>query len=547
MFFRRRTSVALEELEQRLNATSSPLNSACIMKEQARQPSMSIPPFVIKATAIASIGGILFGYDLGVISGALPLLKEEFQLSERQQECVVGILYLGAGLGACFGGSICDRLGRKTGILITDGIFLIGAMVLFGANTVALLYLARVILGFGVSVSVIAGVAYLHEIAPAAWRGSIVSVNEGCISLGFLLAFFSGEVFRESANGWRYMFCPVGVLACLQIWGMWSMPESPVWLQQQGKVVDQQAALRTIYGGDEQIPTNDPECTQEAQDIPRHSSGQLPRIQSYVDTLATPEPSLPQQPKRLLQPWQILVRYRMQMIVAAFLAISQQLSGQTAVLNYAPLIFKALDDDNTMSMIYVGIVKLVVTILVIWRIEYLGRRFLLMAGMGVLVLGQFILAVAFRLVGVPSVDGEAPSSGVGWALPGVLCVVVGYSASFGPLTWLLTSEMFPAQCRGRALGTSTVLNYLMAALTTSTFLSIQALLGSSIVFCVYGAVTAIGIGFVYLAIPDTGGKSVQEIDRAFREMWWWRTRRALDTISESEMTRGSVCEDGELT
>lgn len=546
MSFRRRSSVALEELEQRLNATaSSTFKSTGDMKE--RQPSMSIPPFVIKATAIASIGGILFGYDMGVISGALPLLKEEFQLSERQQECVVGILYLGAGLGACFGGSICDRLGRRTGILITDGIFLIGAVVLFWANSVALLYLGRVIVGFGVSVSVIAGVAYLHEMAPAAWRGSIVSVNEACISLGFLLAFLAGFLFRESANGWRYIFCPIGVLACLQFLGMWNMPESPVWLQQQGKIEDRRAALRTIYGGDEQIPTDDDsESAQGPQISPRNSSGQLSGVQSDGDTLATPEPPLPQH-ERPLHLWHFIVRYHMQVIVAAFLALSQQLSGQTAVLNYAPLIFKALDDDNTMSMVYVGIVKLVVTILVIWRIEYLGRRFLLMAGMGVLVLGQSILAIAFRLVGVPSVDG-ALSSGVGWALPGVLCVVVGYSASFGPLTWLLTSELFPAKIRGRALGTATVVNYLMAALTTSTFLSIQSTLGSSIVFGVYGAVTAIGIGFVYLAIPDTGGKSVQEIDRAFREMWWWRTRRASDTMFESEMTRGSVvCDGGELT
>jgi MFS family permease len=516
---RRRQPSALEELEHHL----TPQTGIVTVKER---PTMSIPPFIIKATAIVSLGGILFGYDMGVISGALPQLKQEFNLSERQQESVVGILYLGAGLGACFGGNICDKLGRRTGILSTDLIFIAGAAVLFYATSVDLLYFGRFVVGFGVSVSGIADVAYLHEMAPLAWRGSLVSVNEGCISLGFLLAFVTGFVWREHKDGWRYMFGLCGIMAFIQLVGMSTMPESPVWLQQQGRLEERQAVLRIIYEGDEQqIPTDD-ESQGELKYIqgsPKSpSSHQMVPTDRYNDPLSSPAPStIPIEHTQ--HRFQAMVRYRKQGMVALFLAIFQQLSGHSSVLNYTPLLFSSFDKNNTMIMVQMGVVKLIVTILVIWKIEYLGRRFLLFFGMSLLVIGQCLIVMAFQR-GVSSMEEES-ASGVGWAIPGVLCVVMGYSASFGPLTWLLTSELFPPSIRGRALGIVTVVTYLMASLTTSTFLSLQSKVGPSIVFGAYGIMTALGLVFVFLAIPDTGGKSVEEIDSSLCEMWWWRRRR----------------------
>jgi MFS family permease len=203
---------------------------------------------------------------------------------------------------------------------------------------------------------------------------------------------------------------------------------------------------------------------------------------------------------------------------------TQQLSGQASVLNYAPLIFSKLNHSDLSATLWIGLVKFFITVLVIWRIEYVGRKALLLIGMSMIVIGQFLLAFAFTLV---ESEQNPPKSAMFWALPGVLCVVFGYSASFGPLTWLLTSELFPTDIRGRALGTSTIVTYFCAWLVTSTFLSMQSAIGAPTVFVIYGSITLLGIAFAYLAIPDTGNKSAEEIDDELKQMWWWRQREPV--------------------
>jgi hypothetical protein len=209
------------------------------------------------------------------------------------------------------------------------------------------------------------------------------------------------------------------------------------------------------------------------------------------------------------------------------------------------LFFFAAIDENTSSSatLWIGLVKFAVTVLVIWKIEYLGRRFLLFTGMGILTIGQLPVAIAFK-IGVTDGNGDdaqqlQKQSGMWLAFSGVLLVVMGYSASFGPLTWLLTSELFPTDIRGRALGVSTIVTYLFASLTTATFLSMQTVLGSSMVFALFALVTSLGMVFVYLAIPDTGGKTAVQIDTLLlvNDMWWWRQRRPTDMgLLEIELT-----------
>jgi sugar porter (SP) family MFS transporter len=469
-------------------------------------PSTSIPPFVIRATAIASLGGILFGYDMGVISGALPQLTFAFDLTQNQQQLVVGILYLGGGIGAAAGGTLCDTLGRKTAILVTDIVFGIGALILYWASSLEELVLGRIVMGFAIAVSGIADVAYLDEMAPKEWRGAIVSVNEACISLGFLLAYVAGYMFRLNSSGWRYMFGLSGIVALGQLLGMCGMPESPLWLKEKGRLQESHEALRMIYGDEGSIPAEDP-----------HADTRI-----LVDTSSQPTDKGDSRRYRFVI--MTLRRYHKQVWIAFFLSVAQQMSGQTNVLNYAPLIFSQFNDDASVrSTLWIGLVKFVMTVLVIWRIEYMGRRFLLLTGMGFIVVGLLMLTLAFVMGNVDSDDGELVPSrgGMLWALPGVLFVVTGYSASFGPLTWLLTAELFPTNIRGRALGVSTIVTYLCAFLVTSTFLTAQAWFGGY-VFLFYAAFTFMGIVFAYLAIPETGDKTVSEIEDELLCMWWWR-------------------------
>jgi len=211
-------------------------------------------------------------------------------------------------------------------------------------------------------------------------------------------------------------------------------------------------------------------------------------------------------------------RYRCQIWVTVFLAFAQQLCGQTSVVNYAPSIFSRLSGSHDLSFtLWIGVVKFIVTVLVIWKIEHFGRKFLLWTGIAIVGIGQCLVSIAFSL------DPAASStSAMFWALPGVLMVVMGYSMSFGPLTWLLTSEVFPTDIRGRALGVSTILTNLCAAMVTSTFFTAENAVGFTLVFLAYAIVCGFSVVFVIYAIPDTGGKSVEEIDSAMKEMRWWK-------------------------
>lgn len=604
-----------------------PSSSSAATAIHSSPTSQLPPPFVIQVTAIASLGGLLFGYDMGVIAGALPQLTETFDLTNRQQELVVSILYLGGGVGAAVGGSLCDLVGRKSAILCTDVGFMVGAIILFVASHTSIVCLGRVIVGFAVAVSGIADVSYLHEIAPKQWRGAIVSVNEACISLGFLLAFIVGSVLAPSSSnyndnddvanngndhprGWRYMFGLGGIMAAVQFFGMWTMPESPVWLKDQGRREESVAALRRIYGRDNADYDNyaensdktdkdelyDPKHQKQHQqhhsDLPttpprssapdnglesntsyeslspvRHESIDNTEAMNHMSVTDLSDSGLRSTSLRGVSLWlhqirflfynfwagighvrYILVRYRQQVWIALFLSVTQQLCGQTNVLNYAPTILKAIvSQDNAAngnhgdeelsgwSTLSIGLVKFIVTVLVIWKIEYVGRRTLLLTGMCIIAFGLLLVAVAFSGSTASRGQREEAShtgdvvvqSGTGFyfALPGVLMVVSGYSMSFGPLTWLLTSELFPTDIRGRALGASTITTYICASAVTYSFLTAESILGAPSVFFIYMVITLLGMSWACMAIPDTGGKTIKEIDEELKAMPWWNRSR----------------------
>ncbi len=456
----------------------------------------------------------------------------------------------------------------------------------------------------------VADVSYLHECAPIEWRGSIVSVNEACISLGFLLAYIAGYFFSdEGAEEWRVVFGVAGILAAVQCIGMLVLPESPAWLMEKGHTEAAHRALERINGtnhcsvansnirrenstswgssspgptlstfrrrnrnrnnvadengigrinsqsplrenevrvGDAGRNITDDKGSQDAFEeeiagLARHSKGgSYAYVCARLNALRT----------KLYMTKLTLSRYRKQVYIALFLAVAQQFCGQTNILSYAPLIFAEAmkqDGDNEngensnngetkdKSMIIIGSVKFIVTVIVILRIEYMGRRFLLIFGNILIATGLLALVIAFggssnNLLGA---EDEGEDDGSSWspltniktfhlALPGVLLVVSGYSMSFGPLTWLLTSEIFPTEIRGRALGYSTIISYMCGALATETFLHAQSMLGPSFVFGIYCIITVAGAMFAYLAIPDTGAKTVEEIDESLSRMYWWK-------------------------
>lgn len=224
-----------------------------IMPTTASSDVTPITPFVRRCTAVACLGGLLFGYDTGVISGALPILSASLQLSDSQAETVVAFLFIGSALGSLIGGSITDRIGRKSSILVCDGIFVVGALVLGLAPTYGAVLFGRIVIGIAVAVSAIADVSYLTEISPEAHRGALVSCNEASISLGFLLAYIVSYLVTVSISydsGWRIMFSLSGLIAFVQFALMMKLPESPIWLAEKGRVKEAEAAFALVQAGD---------------------------------------------------------------------------------------------------------------------------------------------------------------------------------------------------------------------------------------------------------------------------------------------------------
>ena len=500
--------------------------------------------FILKAIGLSSLGGIIFGYDLGIISGALPQLKESLSLTDKQQEMVVSFLYLGGVLGATIGGVICDTFGRKNGILLTDIIFIIGGLLLSWAKSLRVILLGRIVMGFGVSVSGIADVAYLHEISPPEWRGSIVSVNEACISLGFLFAYitsyFTSKAFPE--EGWRLMFGISVIIATIQFIGMTMMPESPIWLKSKRRISEAIQASETIgleimelemkSFHDSSSSTNNNKDTEKGtltQHSPLTEQNFLVEDNPNDTTTLTNLTIEQNQVQAIIHKIKMTVSiYHRQIIITLFLSIAQQFCGQTNVLNFAPEIFSQVGISKGASslapMLYLGAIKFIVTCIVIWKIEDVGRSYLLRCGMSSILISLVLLCIAFS---GHSVSGEKnfkemPKFSMWLAVMGVFGVVIGYSISFGPLTWLFVSELFPADIRGRALGTLTISTFFAASLVSYTFLSVQKSLGPSVPFILYSIITAFSIWFAYNAIPDTSGKTSKEIAEELETMTWWK-------------------------
>ena len=316
--------------------------------------SESIPTFVIKAAAAASLGGILFGYDMGVISGALPQLTVAFDLSEAKQEMVVSFLYIGCCIGATGGGYLCDKLGRKSMILVTDLVFVVGAFVLFWASSLSAVLAGRVLIGCAVAISGIADVAYLHEISPRRYRGSIVSCNEACISLGFMISYLVsyGISTHIPNDGWRWMFFVGSGIAIMQFAGMLCMPESPVWLKRKGKVEAAQSVLDQIHSSRGNLGTQTPDTGSPVKLSPQRS------YSSFGVEQAIPNKTSYGPNESGLQTIRV---YHRQIIITIFLSTMQHWCGHTNVLNFAPEIFAQIGFDSEegrlLSTSLVGVVS----------------------------------------------------------------------------------------------------------------------------------------------------------------------------------------------
>ena len=438
--------------------------------------------FVYWAAAISAIGGMLFGYDTGVISGAILFIKREFALSTISESVVVSVVLVGAVLGAMLGGMLADRLGRRLSIIWTAAIFSIGAIATALVPNVMLLILGRLIVGFAIGAASFNAPLYISEVSPVKVRGKLVSFNQLAVTIGIVVSYLVGYALSGS-GGWRWMFALAAVPSIALGMGMYFMPSSPRWLVSHGHFDQANSVLQKIRG---QVNVDD-ELEGIKQSLEKQSGNW----------------------SELLKP-----AIRPALIVGIGLAIFQQVTGINTVIYYAPTIFQFAGFKSASAAILatvgVGTVNVLMTVVAVLLLDKVGRRPLLLIGVWGMVISLAVLGFAFQSQQMLNTLG-------GVAVVSLMLYVGSFAIGLGPLFWLLISEIYPLKIRGLAMSLATVMNWGANLVVALTFLTLIQYLGRPGTFWLYAAVGMVTWVFAFFYVPETKGRSLEEIEAHWRE------------------------------
>jgi len=435
-------------------------------------------------SAVAATGGLLFGFDTGVISGALPFLRDHWRLASGQIEWLTTAVLVGAVLGSLLSGRVTDVLGRKKVMFATAVVFLAGAIWTGLAGSSVSLGLGRVVVGFAIGIASFATPLYIAEIAPTRNRGALVSLNQLMITIGILVSYAADYAFADNANleSWRYMFLAGAVPAIVLLVGMLFLPESPRWLIAQGREAEGRAVLERV---------EDPDLVEEAVRRVREDAA----AESRYGNAWT----------EILQPW-----LRPPLLIAVFIFFFQQFSGINTIIYYSPIIFqKAGFTSNAAAIlpsVIVGTVNVLFTFVSIALLDRLGRRPLYLVGFSGLIVALVSLGLSFEF---QARLGEATK----WATVGSMLLFCAFFAmSLGPLGWLIISEVFPLRIRGIGASIGSLSHWLWNALIAFNFLTIMNALGPARTFWLFAAVGVVGVVWGYYNIPETKGHTLEQVE-----------------------------------
>jgi len=439
--------------------------------------------FVLAAAIFAALGGLLFGYDTGVISGAVLFITKQFGLSPFSEELVVSVVLVGAAVGALSGGKLADRFGRRYMLLITSLIFILGALVCALCTSLGMLLVGRVIVGLGIGVSSTTVPVYISEVSPPKARGWQVSLFQLAITVGIVTAYLVDYALAASEE-WRWMLGLAVVPGLILGLGMLAMPETPRWLLKHGRTSEALAVLKRIRGTSQV----DSELTQVQAAIAE--SDQSGRFRD----LWAPE-------------------VRPALIVGIGLAVFQQITGINTVIYYAPTIIQSAGIPSAsqaiLATVGIGAVNVVVTIVAMWFIDRAGRRPLLLIGTAGMIISLGVLGATFAV----------HHSMARLAVLSLMAYVASFAISLGPIFWLLISEIYPLKIRGLAEGTAAGANWAANLLVSLTFLTLLNALGPSKTFFLYGVLAVAALVFSYYSVPETKGRTLEEVEQ------FWRSRK----------------------
>ena len=427
-----------------------------------------------------ALGGMLFGYDTGVISGAILFITPDLGLTPFLEGLVVASLLLGAAAGAGSAGPLSDRLGRRNLILIAAVIFSIGAIGAGLAPGVGTLVLFRVVLGLAVGAAALIVPLYLSEIAPTEIRGAISSLNQLMITVGILLAFIVNALLANS-EAWRWMLGLAVVPTVILFIGMYFMPETPRWLVSRGREDEARDVL--MRSRSEQEAENE---IREIKEVEREEEGGL---------------------QELLAPW-----VRPALIVAIGLAVFQQIVGINTIIYYAPTTLKNVGYGDAAAIyanLIIGAINVVMTLIAIRFIDRVGRKPLLLGGLVGMVVSLTVLGLSTVLLSEPS----SPTDTV--AIITLLCLagfIISFAATWGPTVWVVLPEVLPLRIRGTAMGVAIFLHWIANFVVSQTFPSLLAALGPGIPFLGYAVIGVLAFIFVSAFVTETKGRSLEEIE-----------------------------------
>ncbi len=435
--------------------------------------------FFIVVSMVAAIAGILFGYDTGVISGAILFINDQFQLTAQSNGMVVSAALLGAIIGALASGQIADYFGRKRLLIVVAIIFALASIVTAVSANVLEFVIGRIIIGIAIGIASYTAPLYISEIAPANHRGALVSLNQLAVSIGILVSYIVDYFF--AAHGmWRWMLGVGAIPAIILFIGMLFLPYSPRWMISKNRIEHAIQILRRIRG--------------------EHH----PEIESEIKAI---HESLNVQHKH----WSILFakNIRPALAVAAGLAIVQQFTGINTILYYAPTILKLTHYQGVqgaiLSAIPIGIVFVIFTVIGLPLIDRWGRRPLLLLGLVGMSIGLLLLAWVFA-------QPVHSTLLQGLALASLLLYVACFAFSLGPIMWLMISELFPLSVRGWGSSLATAVCWTSNMIVTFTFLIMVKYLGASGSFCVYFVFAILSIIFVYFFVPETKNVTLEQIE-----------------------------------
>ncbi|TYI95644.1 hypothetical protein E1A91_D01G011800v1 [Gossypium mustelinum] len=462
--------------------------------------------FAVACAVMASLTSMLHGYDIGVMSGAIMFIKKDLKINDVQVEILVGVLNLYCLVGSIVAGKIADWIGRRYTIAMANVIIFAGSLFMGFSVNYAFLMVSRFVAGIGVGFALMSAVLYTAEISPASSRGFLTSFPEVCINSGILLGYVSNYAFSKLPMkiGWRLMLGVGAIPSIFLAFAVLAMPESPRWLVMQGRLDEAKVVLdKTLDTKEEaQLRLDD---IKEAAKIPQDSTtGNGEGV--WRELLLHPTPAV----KHVL-------------ICAIGIHFFQQSSGIAAVVSYSPRIFEkagiASSDGKRLATIAIGFFKTIFVLVATLLLDQIGRRVLLLSSVGGMV-------VSLATIGFSLTIADHSETKLTWAIVLCMTMVLAFVSFFaigmGPITNVYMSEIFPLRLRAQGVSMGVAVNRVVSGIISMTFISLYKAITIGGAFFLFAGIATVGWVFFYVCMPETRGKTLEEIECLFGKMVGWK-------------------------